>query len=244
VDSLYQDDLAYIQAAGFGTLARGAPPEIVRRLRSAVIPIRRVLDVGCGAGPLTQALLEAGFDVTGMDPSAHLLAIARTAAPGAHFVNASIYDAEIPACDAIIAVGEPLTYHPDGADSDLRISRFLRRASAILPVGGVLIFDLIECGGAPLTSRTWSSGDDWAVLVDTAEFPASQTLVRDIETFRRVGELYRRGREVHRVRLFDTRAVCAELDACGFETATARAYGTQMLAPRRRTFFAILTGRG
>src|ERR1700692_4552950 len=123
---MYEQDLAYIQAAAFGGPARGGAPEIIRRLRDAAIPVRRVVDAGCGAGPLTQALLEAGFEVTGIDSSAELLKIAREAAPAAHFINASIYDAwngdaGIHACDAIVAVGEPLTYHPDGADAERRI---------------------------------------------------------------------------------------------------------------------------
>ena len=194
VGSLYQQDLAYIQAAAFGTLARGAAPEIIQRLRNSRIAVRRVVEVGCGAGPLTGALVEAGFAVTGIDPSAELLAIARVAAPTAHFVNASIYETEISACDAIAALGEPLTYHAEGDDADLRISGFFQRASAVLPPGGVLIFDVIETGEPALTGRVWSSGDDGAVLVDTTEDPAWRTLVRNIETFRRAGEYYRRGR--------------------------------------------------
>jgi hypothetical protein len=51
----YQEDLAYIQSVGFGDLARGAAPEILRRLRAAHCPVRRIVDVGCGAGPLARA---------------------------------------------------------------------------------------------------------------------------------------------------------------------------------------------
>jgi SAM-dependent methyltransferase len=242
VSSLYQADLAYIQAVAFGALARGAAPDIVRRLRAAPCHVRRVVDVGCGAGPLTQALVEAGFAVTGVDCSADLLAIAREAVPAAHFIDASIYDMEIPPCDAIVALGEPLTYHDQNDDADLRISRFFRRAATVLPPGGVLMFDIIECGQPSLTGQFWSSGDDWAVLADTGEDPPSRALVRNIQTFRRVGELYRRGCEVHRVRLFDSGKLRDELVACGFEVETAQAYGAQALAVRRRAFFAGRVG--
>jgi SAM-dependent methyltransferase len=242
VGSLYQADLAYIQAVGFGALARGAAPEIVRRLRAAPCRIRRVVDVGCGAGPLTQALVQEGFKAIGIDCSAELLKIARRAAATAHFVHASIYDTEIPACDAIVALGESLTYHAESDDADLRISQFFHRASAVLPDGGVLIFDIIESGEPSLTGRFWSSGDDWAVLVDTTEDAASRTLVRSIQTFRRVGEFYRRGSEAHRVRLFDSEGLRDELAACGFDVETARGYGMQALGPRRRAFFASRVG--
>jgi SAM-dependent methyltransferase len=238
MQSLYQQDLAYIQAAAFGELARGAAPEIVRLLQSAAIQIRKVVDVGCGAGPLTSALAEAGFEVTGIDASAELLAIAREAIPRAHFVHASVYHEEIPACQAIVALGEPLTYHAEGADADGLVQRFFQRASDVLPVGGMLIFDVIELGEPSLAGRFWGSGEDWAVLLDTKEDRRSRTLVRNIETVRRIDRLYRRGREIHRVRLFDAGVLCSQLAACGFTTDTAQAYGAQPLGPRRRAFFS------
>jgi SAM-dependent methyltransferase len=235
--SLYTEDLAYIQAAAFGGVAQGAAPEVLRLLNTVAIQVRRVVDVGCGAGPLTAALIHAGFEVTGIDKSAELLAIARAAVPRARFVHKSIYDAEIPACEAILALGEPLTYHAEDADGDRLVKRFLERASDVLPAGGMLIFDVIELGEPSLAGRFWSSGDDWAVLVDIQENQDSRTLIRDIETFRQVGQFYRRGREVHRVRLFDTRTLCNQLASCGFSMETAQAYGEQRLGSRRRAFF-------
>jgi SAM-dependent methyltransferase len=235
MEPLYKDDLAYIQAAAFGEIAQGAAPEIVRRLNTAAIPIRRVVDVGCGAGPLTAALVRAGFEATGIDNSAELLEIARAAVPQARFIHASVYDVEIPPCEAIVAFGEPLTYH--AADAESLVKGFFERASDVLPPGGMLIFDLIELGKPSLAARFWSSGDNWAVLVDTTEGQNSRTLVRNIETFRRVDQFYRRGREVHTVRLFDTAAVCNQLATCGFTVETAQAYGAQRLSPRRRAFF-------
>jgi SAM-dependent methyltransferase len=190
--SLYQEGLAYIQAAAFGGLAQGAAPEVLRLLNNAAIQIRRVVDVGCGAGPLTAALVKAGFDATGIDSSDELLGIARGAVPRARFINKSIYDAEIPSCEAILAIGEPLTYDAEDADAHTLVEGFLERASEVLPAGGMLIFDVIEFGEPSLAGRLWSSGDDWAVLVDTKENQNSRTLIRDIETFRRVDRFHRR----------------------------------------------------
>jgi SAM-dependent methyltransferase len=238
MEPLYNQDLAHIQAAAFGNLAQGAVPEIIRLLKCAPAQIRRVVDVGCGAGPLSAALVDAGFEVTGIDSSAELLAIARTAVPRAHFIHGSVYETQIPACEAIVALGEPLTYHADGADADALVESFFRAASDVLPDGGMLIFDVIELGGPSLAGRSWNSGKDWAVLAETEEDQGSRTLVRNVETFRRVGQFYRRGCEVHRIRLFDTAALRSQLAACGFATETAQAYGTQKLAPRRRAFFS------
>jgi SAM-dependent methyltransferase len=197
-----------------------------------------VVDVGCGAGPLTEALVTEGFETTGIDSSAELLAIARAVVPTARFINASIYEVEIPPCEAIVALGEPLTYHPEGTNAQRRIGGLFQSAASVLPSGGLFIFDIIETGEPSLSRRMWNSGDDWAILVDTMEDPASQTLIRNIETFRKVGEFYRRGREVHRVQLFDTRWLCDELTARGFEVEISQSYGAQPLAPRRRAFFA------
>jgi len=234
--AVYGQDLAYIQAVGFGELARGAAPELVRRLRAAPIAVGRVLEVGCGAGTLSAELVKSGFEVTGIDISAALLEIARAEVPAAHFVWGSIYRQQISRCEAILAVGEPLTYHT-GSDGDELVRDFLRRAGEVLPEGGILIFDLIEPGQPSLHGRSWRAGDDWAVLVDTREDQSSRVLVREIATFRRVGELYRRGCETHRVRLFDGDEIRGWLSCAGFVAETSQGYGAFRLPPRRRAFF-------
>jgi SAM-dependent methyltransferase len=99
------------------------------------------VDVGCGAGPLTAALIQAGFDATGIDRSAALLAIARATVPLARLIHKSIYHAEIPACDAIVAVGEPLTDHAE--EGDTLVKGFLEHGAGVLTADGLLIFDVI-----------------------------------------------------------------------------------------------------
>ena len=232
---LYGEDLAYVHAAGFGGLARGAAPEIIRQLRSAQTSIRHVIDAGCGAGPLTAALIDAGFSVTGIDVSGELLAMARVAAPRAGFIEGSIYEAPIADCDAVVALGEPLTYHEERGDADRRVAEFFRTAAAALPRSGMLIFDIIETGEPALDGRFWTSTEDWAVLAETKE--SGRELVRTIETFRRVGDLYRRSTEVHHVSLFDSGELTEVLARSGFSVETARSYGSHPLGPRRRAFF-------
>jgi SAM-dependent methyltransferase len=238
MQSLYQSDLAYVHSIAFETLARGAAGEIVRTLRNSGAHIRKVMDVGCGAGPLTKALVEAGFDVTGVDNSAELLKLANANVPTAHFVYASVYDVQIRDYDAVIALGEPLTYHPEGVDADNLVNGFFQRVAEALPPGGMLIFDVIGLGEPSLAGRTWSSGDDWAVLVETTEKQPERSLVRNIEVFRRVGDAYRRSHEVHRVRLFDVSILRNQLASNGFVTEMLQSYGVQPLPPRRHALFA------
>lgn len=237
--TLYGADLATIQAAAFGDLARQAAPELVALLRASSIPVRRVYDVGCGAGVTTRALVEAGFETIAVEPSPHLLAIARAAAPGATFLHASAYDLELRPCEAVLAIGEVLTYHPPEVDADARVKTFFRDVARALAPGGRLVFDLIDTDGLPLDAKSWRSDDAWTLLWETREDRATSRLTRTVETFVREPDgRYRRSTEAHPVKLFREADVRAWLADAGFEVRTSRAYGAVPLAPRRVAYVA------
>lgn len=86
--------------------------------------------------------------------------------------------------------------------------------------------------------RTWSEGDDWAVLVETAEDLPASRLTREIVTFRRLGEAWRRSHETHRVATYDRAGIERELRRAGFSVRASRRYGTYELLPRRMAFRA------
>ncbi|MBE9639556.1 class I SAM-dependent methyltransferase [Salipiger mangrovisoli] len=72
---------------------QGATPEasvVIAKILGvlAAEEVRRVLDVGCGRGDLAAALVRRGYAVTGIDPQAEALEIARGRAPGAEFLQA------------------------------------------------------------------------------------------------------------------------------------------------------------
>jgi SAM-dependent methyltransferase len=233
---IYASDLAFIHAAAFGDLANAAIQSLIPRLKAG--RAQRFLDVGCGAGVSTRALVDAGLDTFAIEPSAALLELARNAAPAARFFHGSAYDVALPTCDAVLALGEALTYHLPSDDADAQLRGFFGSATAALPRGGQLVFDLIETGPTPLDARSWKSGPDWAVLSAATEDVEGKRLTREIETFRDLGAGYRRTREIHHVRLFERAAVVAWLAQAGFEVETATAYGALQLPPRRVAFFA------
>ena len=68
------------------------PNPTMARILDALSGARRVADIGCGAGGLSRSLAKRGFDVTGIDPQAALIAKARTAVPDARFVEATAQD--------------------------------------------------------------------------------------------------------------------------------------------------------
>ena len=140
--------------------------------------------------------------------------------------------------DAVVAIGEPLTYHCEAADADNLVGAFFQRVADALPLGGVFIFDVIGLGEPSLANRIWRAGNDWAVLVETTEDQNERSLIRDIQVFRSVGETYRRSHEVHRIRLFDTLTLRNELATSGFAVEISQSYGSQQLPPRRCAFFA------
>ena len=65
----YRNDPAYIHDAGFGGMARAAGPVLIDSLRKRGFDRGLVVDLGCGSGILSQAILEAGYEVLGIDIS-------------------------------------------------------------------------------------------------------------------------------------------------------------------------------
>jgi SAM-dependent methyltransferase len=240
----YAKDLAYVHHVGFGDFARDSAPGLLRLLRAARVDKGQVVDLGCGSGIWAAALLRAGYDVTGIDPSSAMLALARQVAPGARFVRTSAYDFDFPACDAVTAIGEVLSYLPSGAKTAPSLPRLFRRIVGALRPGGLFIFDLIVTApGLPMAYRTWRSGGDWGIWADVTEQPARRRLVREITTFRRVGARYRRAHETHVVRIWSRAAIERMLRQTGFSVRVSRRYGAARLAPRRLAFCARKTGR-
>ena len=65
------------------------PDELV-----AAIPGGRILEIGCGTGQLTRALLARGVDVTCVESGAHMAEVARRTAPAANIVVSRFEDWE------------------------------------------------------------------------------------------------------------------------------------------------------
>jgi SAM-dependent methyltransferase len=237
---LYESDLAYIQAVAYGDFAARSVPAIIERLRAAKPEVRRVLDVGCGAGVTTRALIEADFETLAIEPSEALLELARAAAPSATFFHARIQDVELPPVDAVLAVGEPLTYHAPDSDAGATLRRVFAKVAAALPPHGLFVFDLISAHGPALDAAGFRRGADWAILYTTREDRASRRLTREIETFRKdqARDCYRRAQELHHVRLFDEHEVASWLEQAGFQVEVSAAHGDVPLPPRRVAFVA------
>lgn len=237
----YGPDLAYVHDAGYGDFARAAAPGLLAMLRRAGIGEGLVIDLACGSGIWAAVLLDAGYDVIGVDQSAALLEIARRRAPGARFIEGSLLDVQLPACDAVTAIGEGFTYAVDRRAGRRSLTVVLRRIATSLRPGGLLAFDVVTAGAEPPEGRrNWSEGPDWVVCVDARENLRSGMLERRISVFRPHGEGYRRIDELHRLWLYSRGEALTDLAAAGLEARTLTGYGRGLrFGPGRVGFAAI-----
>ncbi len=235
----YQDDLAYTHDAGFGGFATGAAPGVLTLLASHAVTGGLVVDLGCGSGIWARTLTDAGYDVLGVDYSKAMIALARKRAPKAKFRQGSYLNVDLPPCDAVTSLGECFNYLFD-RDDDAPLDRLFRRVHTALRPGGLFVFDLLEPGQLPggKPQRRHRIGDDWAVMVEIEEDTAQRRLTRHITTFRRVGKLYRRAEEVHRLQLYRGRDTAAALQQMGFQVRRMRAYGEFPLGRAHAAFMA------
>jgi SAM-dependent methyltransferase len=220
----YGRDVAHGHDTGHGDFARGAGAW----LAGALSPPGRVVELGCGSGITSRLLVDAGFEVTGVDLSPDLLAIARDRVPEASFERASFLDFELPSgCRAVTAFSEVLNYLADERVGRSALAQLFRRVHDALEPGGLFVFDVLETGGeiGDEPGRSWVEGDGWVMCVERTE--AGRLLTRTIVMFREQpgGGNWRRSDEEHRVLLLPRAEVTADLLAAGFELELLSGYG-------------------
>jgi SAM-dependent methyltransferase len=137
----YSEDLAYVHDAGYGDFARGAAPALLTRLRGRGITSGLVVDLGCGSGIWAARLLQAGYDVLGIDISPAMIRLAKKKAPAAKFQVGSLLSADLPRCLAVTALGEVINYTFDPAGSRRSLRPFFRRVYDALHPGGMFVCD-------------------------------------------------------------------------------------------------------
>lgn len=244
----YQEDLAFIHDAGFGDFARDAAPGLFEIFARRGVPDGLVVDLGCGSGLWAEQLVGRGYRVIGIDISAAMIRLARRRVPQAEFRIASLFEAELPPCNAVTSLGECISYlfdpkHERGAGSE--VFRLFKRIHTALAPGGIFIFDIMEPGelGRASTSRSFTEGDDWLVTIEKHEDREQRTLTRRITTFRKAGKCYRRADEIHRVQLYTSEEMTDLLRQAGFKARPIRRYGKYELRKARVAFIAQKTNQ-
>jgi SAM-dependent methyltransferase len=225
----YKNDLAYIHDVGFGDFARKSAPGLLKMFRQNGITRGLVVDLGCGSGLWARELAQAKYDVLGIDISPAMIELARERVPGGEFRVASLLKTDLPRCAAVTSLGECLNYLFDESNSMQELRRLFRRVYSALKPGGVFIFDVAEPGRGEGPRQKHIEGPDWTVLIEVDEDARTDQLTRQITLFRKIGELYRRDQEVHRLQLYKRADVAKELRRVGFRVRTLYAYGDQAM---------------
>ena len=134
----------------------------------------------------------------------------------------------MPRCDAVVAIGEVVTYVPArgrGIGLPAALRKFFSSVHEALEPGGLFIFDFIESGVRRTYPAKYDSGADWVIAVHAELDQRRQVITRRMITIRKMGRQYRRTQESHRVQIYSRRAVANALGDAGFTSSMSRSYG-------------------
>jgi SAM-dependent methyltransferase len=228
--SPYRRDLALVHHLGFADHAEACAPGLIGLLA----PVRDrggvAVELGCGSGVLTAALVASGFRVVATDASSAMLELARRhVRPGPErFERLCLPDDPLPPADAVVGVGHVLNYLADRA----AIDRALTAIAGALRPGGLLALDV--CGAEFAAARRGTgprgrTGPDWAIITELSQ-PAPDRLVRDMTTFVPNGDgTWRRDTERHENVLVEGAALLPVLARHGVEAYVAPSFGAEVL---------------
>jgi SAM-dependent methyltransferase len=221
----FRRDLALVHHLGFGFHAERCAPGILDLLAGVRERNGLVVEIGCGSGLLTRRLVEAGHRVAATDASPAMLDLARRNVPGAVSIDElRLPDDPIPAADAVVAVGHPISYVSSGEELERSL---VTMARAVRP-GGILAIDVCDLSWGEARREQPNLGDvhdDWAI-VTRFSLPSPERFVRDIVTFvRRQDGTWSRDDEHHENVLVDTSRLPAVLAVEGMDARVGRSFG-------------------
>jgi len=223
----YRSRLARIHAADYTMYARAAADRLLTELGTGR---GLVLDLGCGAGDLADAVEGAGYDYLGIDLSADMVALARRRRPGIHVEQGSAFDLpDLSGLRAIVAVGEVVNYAADPRAGLAGIHAWLRTCRSLLAPGGLLLLDVagpLRADPEPLT--TVLAGDGYRLEVATVTDPGRTTLTRTIRIIDAEGEDV----ETHELELVEPVEILAAMRSAGFEAIALAGYRDDLPFPR------------
>ncbi|HEX2475450.1 MAG TPA: methyltransferase domain-containing protein, partial [Lacipirellulaceae bacterium] len=238
-DDIYQEDLAKIHIDGYGFHWESAASAVLRFLRENGIKEGTIVDLGCGGGQWLERLSREGYTVCGVDRSPSMIKAAKKRVPKGTFILGSFADVDLPRCNAVNALGEPINY----LDGQQSIRRVFRNVFQALRPGGIFIFDAREPATRPVEPRIHTRlADEWACISRIEEDGTKNSLVRRITTFRKVGTSYRRREELHALKLYSKSEMVRWLREAGFRVRTYRQYGKYKLAERQSAYVARKPG--
>lgn len=180
----------------------------------------QILDVGCGTGTISILLAEAGYQVTGVDLSPDMLAIAyeKTLSLGLRisYVNQDMCRLTgFNDVDGAVLYVDTLNY----LKSDLEVFQTFTNLYNSLKVGGILIFDVHSCYKVTEIFNDYLYADTDPELtyiwhVEEGKYPYS--IRHELTFFKQTARGYERFSEVHHQRTFAIEEYAGWLEDAGF----------------------------
>lgn len=158
----YGETFAKFYDRYFGDYAEKAAPVLLNFFASKAKAPGRVLDLGCGTGRVALRFLEAGYEVTGLDLSAEMLALAEQRC--SRFLlkgKASFLRADMAGFRALGPFDLALsTYNSmNHLSSDANLKACFQSVHSSLERGGIFLFDYHTAKG--LREWNYSESADW-----------------------------------------------------------------------------------
>lgn len=177
------------------------------------------LDLGCGTGNLTTIFAERGIDMTGVDSSADMLAVAKEkdGADSILYLNQSMTEFELyGTVDFIVSGLDCINYITDKRD----LMRVFRLANNYLEPGGLFIFDINTQHKLEniLGNNVFVLENDGCFCSWQNEYDRRRKICDFYLTFFcREGKLYNRFDEVHSERAYSIDEISAMLEKAGMK---------------------------
>jgi len=195
--------------------------------------VREVMDLACGTGNLTGELASLGYDVSGLDTSTQMLAVAKEKLPGLRLYQGDFVEWGIDReFDAVVCVYDSL----NNLLSDGDMARAFAEVRDHLRHGGVFVFDLNTIHGLEhyWDNNTKVTESDGLVAVWRTTFLEPDLSRLHISVFARQGQAWKRVDEVHTERGYTRAQTLRLLKRSGFRSARAYQH-MSTISPDRKT---------
>ena len=188
---------------------------------STLEPGARVLDVCCGCGHVTRELVARGYQVTGVDASAELIAQAKRDLPSATFVVADVRQFQSTAqFDGALSTFDSLNHILELRD----LEASFRNAHRALLAGAPFVFDMNTEEAYRMDWQEWTTRvTPTSVSLVRGRFdPVTRQVATEIVWFRQLpdGQWERRDSVVPQ-RCYDSDEIREALERAGFRSVTS-----------------------
>jgi len=242
MSSSYDDIAGMYHAFWADWYLPAALPALDRLFFSRVPADKRVLDVCCGSGHVTQELIRRGYPVTGVDASAGLIDIARGNLPGVDFRVQDVRHLQLEdRFDAALSTFDSLNHVLTLKD----LGAVFCAVRSVLVSGGMFVFDMNLEEAYLMNLREWNATvqEGSVGLVRGTFDPDSKMAFTELIWFTKENNhsaLWSRRQSVVEQRCYSQGEITVALAEAGFsriEALTAQQAGMQADLAMGRIFF-------